>query len=299
MRESFESFRSQASSVLFERESALELALAGLLAQGHLLIEDMPGVGKTTFALTLARLLGLDFRRVQMTNDLLPADLLGGGIFDSAKGRFEFRAGPVFTQILLIDELNRGSPRTQSAFMEAMEERAVSIDGVTHPLPEPFFVIATQNPLDQAGTSPLPEGQLDRFMLSLHLGFPSPDSETRLLLEEDPRNRLKDLKAAFTKSALASLQEKVRAVHVAPVIGQYVQALLQTARGSGVPLSPRAGQHLIRVAKALASLAGRDHAIPDDVKAAAPAVWGHRCGLETRLGGERVREWLAQTRVPV
>lgn len=299
MRDSLRIFREAASTVLFEREAALELALAGLLAQGHLLIEDMPGVGKTTFALTLARLLGLEFRRVQMTNDLLPADLLGGAVFNSSASRFEFRAGPIFAPILLVDELNRGSPRTQSAFMEAMEERAVSIDGTTHPLPAPFFVIATQNPLDQAGTSPLPEGQLDRFMLSLHLGFPSRDSEIRLLLEEDPRHRVRDLKTAFPPAELTSLQEKSRALFVSKTIGEYVQALLETARGAGVPLSPRAGQHLVRVAKALATLDGRDHVLPDDVKKAAPAVWGHRCGVETRLGGERVREWLAQTRLPV
>lgn len=299
MRESLHNFREKASTVLFEREAALELALAGLLAQGHLLIEDMPGVGKTTFALTLARLLGLEFRRVQMTNDLLPADLLGGSVFNSTTSRFEFRPGPVFAPILLVDELNRGSPRTQSAFMEAMEERAVSIDGTTHPLPAPFFVIATQNPLDQTGTSPLPEGQLDRFMLSLHLGFPSRDSEIRLLLEEDPRRRVQDLKPAFSAQELGSLQEKARTLFVSKTIGEYVQALLETARASGVPLSPRAGQHLVRVAKGLATLDGRDHVLPDDVKKAAPVVWGHRSGLETRLGGERVREWLAQTRLPV
>jgi MoxR-like ATPase len=296
---SFELFRTRAQEVLFDRNDALETALAGLLAKGHLLIEDLPGVGKTSFALTLAKLLGLDFRRLQMTNDLLPADVLGSNVFMTANSTFEFRAGPIFSQVLLADELNRASPRTQSAFMEAMEERSVSIDGVTRRLPEPFFVLATQNPEDQAGTSALPEGQLDRFMMSLHLGPPTEAAELRLLQGQDPREQIAGMKPVMTIEALMDAQKAVNAVHLSKHLATYIRALLERARSSGIPLSPRSGQHAARAARAFAWLAGRDHVLPEDVKRAAPAVWAHRCGHNTKAGHLLVREWLEQVRIPV
>ncbi|MBX2988217.1 MAG: AAA family ATPase [Bdellovibrionaceae bacterium] len=289
----------QARPVLFDREKSLETALAGLLARGHLLIEDLPGVGKTSFALVLAKLLGLHFRRLQMTNDLLPADVLGSMVFSSPQGVFEFRPGPVFTEVLLVDELNRASPRTQSAFLEAMEERAVSVDGVTRSLPAVFFVLATQNPEDQVGTSALPEGQLDRFMMSLQLGFPSRDAEMRLLQEEDPREKITALAPLANAQSLRQAQEEVAKVSLSPHLAHYVRELLEGARRDGFLLSPRAGQHLARVARAFAWMAERDRVLPEDVKRAAPAVWGHRTGLGARQGAEKVAEWLQRTPIPL
>lgn len=299
MQKTFELFRQRAGEILYDRDEMFETALAGLLARGHLLIEDLPGVGKTTFALTLAKLGGLDFRRLQMTNDLLPADVLGSNVFDARTSAFDFRAGPVFAQVLLVDELNRASPRTQSAFMEVMEERAVSLDGVTRPLPEPFFVLATQNPEEQAGTSPLPEGQLDRFLMSLRFGLPSPEAELRLLRGGDPREKLATLAPVLEPSAWLKLQRETENVGVSETLAKYVHRLLETGRGSGLTLSPRAGQHLVRAAKAFARLAGRDHVLPEDVKRAAPPVWGHRGSLGARDGAVRVRELLERVKVPV
>lgn len=299
MTQDFEKFRQQAGGILFDRDDAFETALAGLLARGHLLIEDLPGAGKTTFALTLAKLGGLDFRRLQMTNDLLPADVLGVNFFNAASSRFEFRPGPVFAQVLLVDELNRASPRTQSAFMEAMEERAVSLDGVTRRLPEPFFVLATQNPEEQAGTSPLPEGQLDRFLMSLQFGWPGAEAEIRLLREGDPREKLQHLTPVFGTDSWLQLQKRTDAVHVSETLARYVHRLLEAGRAAGMMLSPRAGQHLVRAAKAFACMNGRDHALPEDVRRAAVPVWAHRGGRGSREGALRVRELLDAVRVPV
>lgn len=299
MTENFELFRQRAGGILFDRDEAFETALAGLLARGHLLIEDLPGAGKTTFALTLAKLGGLEFRRLQMTNDLLPADVLGVNFFNTASAKFEFRPGPVFAQILLVDELNRASPRTQSAFMEAMEERAVSTDGVTRRLPEPFFVLATQNPEEQAGTSALPEGQLDRFLMSLQFGWPSANAEIRLLQEGDPRDKLARLEPVFDTAAWLRLQKQTEAVHLSETLARYVHRLLEAGRAAGLMLSPRAGLHLVRAAKAFALMNGRDHALPEDVKRAAVPVWAHRGGRGSREGALRVRELLDAVRIPV
>ncbi len=299
MTKQFDLFRQRAAEILFDREGAFEIALAGLLARGHLLMEDLPGVGKTTFALTLARLGGLDFRRLQMTNDLLPADVLGANVFDAKNATFEFRPGPIFAQVLLVDELNRASPRTQSAFMEAMEERAVSVDGVTRPLPEPFFVLATQNPEEQAGTSALPEGQLDRFLMSLQFGLPSQSAEIRLLQSGDPREKLAGLQPVFDRSAWLELQKQTESVHVSETLATYVFRLLDGASQSGFPLSPRSGQHVIRAAKAFATLNSRNHVLPEDIQKVAPAVWGHRGGRGTREGSARIRELLQQVRIPL
>lgn len=292
-------FLDQSRLVLYDRDQPLSAALACMLARGHLLIEDVPGVGKTSFALLLARLFSMDYRRVQMTNDLLPGDVIGSSVFDASRAQFTFRPGPMFSHLLLADELNRASPRTQSAFLEAMEERKVTIDGVTHPLPDPFFVIATQNPEEQAGTSPLPEGQLDRFLISLRLGYPGREAEIRLLKEADPRVRIQQLDPIGDLHDLKKWQGEVDGVHVSDHLAGYAYELLQNTRRRGAVLSPRSGQHLMRLARAFAWLEDRDHVLPEDVKRAAPLAWSHRLGLGTRQGGERIRELLESTSVPV
>ncbi len=261
--------------VILGKPHELRLALCCLLAQGHLLIEDLPGMGKTTLAHALATLLGLSYQRVQFTSDLLPADLLGLSIFDAQTNAFSFHPGPLFSQVLLADEINRGSPRTQSALLEAMAERQISIDGVTRPLPDPFFVIATQNPQDQAGTFPLPESQLDRFMMRIELGYPSKEAELQMLLspEHEPLTPLLDC------SQLKAMQHAVTEVHAAPPFLDYLLALVQESRQSDLipnPLSPRASRALLAAAKAWAFLDNRNYLLPDDLQAVFPSVAEHR-----------------------
>jgi MoxR-like ATPase len=268
-----------AEQVILGKPEALRLALACLLAGGHLLIEDQPGVGKTTLAHLLARLLGLGFQRVQFTSDLLPADLLGVSIFDRTTQNFHFQRGPIFTHVLLADEVNRATPRAQSALLEAMEERQVTIEGVTHPLPAPFFVIATQNPTDQAGTFPLPESQLDRFLMRISLGYPDRGAERALLRGEDRRALIARLPALMDHAVLESLQQQVQNVHVADPLLAYVQDVLAYTRGSpryAAGLSPRAGLALLRAAKAWALTGGRNHVLPEDLQAVLGAVVVHR-----------------------
>jgi MoxR-like ATPase len=238
--------------IILGKPAELRLCLACLLARGHLLIEDVPGVGKTTLAHALAQVLGLTWQRVQFTSDLLPADVLGVSVFDRATQRFEFRRGPVFTQLLVADEVNRASPRTQSALLEAMEERQVSVDGIAHPLPEPFFVVATQNPHEQLGTYPLPESQLDRFLMRVALGYPGAVEERTLLVEPDRRERLAGLAPVLSPPEVLALQERVGRVTVAPALLDYVQALIAHTRANAdlqLGLSPRAGQGLVRAAR--------------------------------------------------
>jgi MoxR-like ATPase len=257
----------------------VRLSLACLLARGHLLIEDIPGVGKTTLAHALAQVLGLAWQRVQFTSDLLPADIIGVSVFDRVTQRFEFRQGPVFTQLLLADEVNRASPRTQSALLEAMEERQVSIDGHTHALPEPFFVVATQNPHEQLGTFALPESQLDRFLMRIELGYPDARFERVLLAEDDRRALLRKTSPSMSAATLLELQGGLRGVHVAPALLDYVQALVRASRSRRdvkLGLSPRAAQGVVRAARAWALLDGRDSVIPDDVQAVWVAVTSHR-----------------------
>ncbi|WP_174875968.1 AAA family ATPase [Vogesella oryzae] len=276
----------QLDALILGKPQATRLALACLLAGGHLLIEDVPGVGKTTLAHSLAAVLGLSYRRVQFTSDLLPADVLGSSVFLPADGRFEFRPGPVFSQLLLADEINRASPKVQSALLEAMEEQQVSADGTTHALPAPFFVIATQNPFGQQGTFPLPESQLDRFLMRISLGYPPPEAELKLLQDGDRRQLLPALKPAVSVDELLSLQQRVRALHVSPALAGYVLALLQATRQNEQfvhGLSPRAGLGLLAAAKAWALLEGRDHVLPEDIKAVFVAVVAHR--LTPRLPG--------------
>jgi len=265
--------------VILGKPEAVRLALACLLARGHLLIEDVPGVGKTTLAHALAHVLGLAWQRVQFTSDLLPADIIGVSIFDATRGEFSFRKGPMFTQLLLADEVNRASPKTQSALLEAMEERQVSVDVTTYRLPDPFFVVATQNPFEQLGTFRLPESQLDRFLMRISLGYPDAIHERALLAEGDRRELLTGMPSALNPDSVRELQAAAQRVHVAPALIDYVQALLASTRRRidiQIGLSPRAGQGLVRAARAWALISGRDLTLPEDVQAVFAAVASHR-----------------------
>jgi len=266
-------------TVLLGKDDRIRLALACMLARGHLLIEDLPGMGKTTFAHALAAALGLRYKRVQFTSDLLPTDILGAHIYDPDTRRFTLHPGPIFTQVLLADEINRTSPKTQSALLEAMEEQQVSIDGKTFPLPDPFFVIATQNPLHQAGTYPLPESQLDRFLMRLSLGYPGHDTERRLLEGAEPRENLARMIPAVSPEEWARLQGEVAAVHAAGSVLDYLQRLIDCSRHGGIchwGLSPRAAVGLTRTARAWALLHGRRHLVPEDIQAVFGPVVAHR-----------------------
>lgn len=269
----------QAQDVILGKERELRLALACLLAGGHLLIEDLPGVGKTTLAHLLARLLGLHYSRIQFTSDLLPADILGVSIFERSSEEFRFYPGPIFAQIVLADEINRATPKAQSALLEAMEEHQVTVEGRTRALPEPFFVVATQNPTFQVGTFPLPESQLDRFLMRIRLGYPSPKAEKILLAGEDRRRILERLQPVLAPSELADLQRDLEAVHLAPTIVDYCHQILVFTRHSNRflhGLSPRAGLGILRSARAWALLAGRRFVIPEDVQMVLPACVPHR-----------------------
>jgi MoxR-like ATPase len=278
------------NGVLLGKERQVRLAVACLLARGHLLIEDLPGVGKTTLAHALARVLGLSFQRVQFTSDLLPADVIGVSVYDRESGRFEFHRGPVFAQLLLADEINRATPKAQSALLEAMEERQVTADGQTHALPEPFFVVATQNPTYQLGTYALPESQLDRFLMRLELGYPAPGVERELLKGKDRRALVGRLEPALRPEALLALQKAVPDVHAADPLLDYVQALVRHTRESGhfeAGLSPRAGIALLRAAQAWALLHGRAGVLPEDVQAVLKPVAGHRLQPREAVDGGR------------
>lgn len=269
----------QVGRVILGKREHIRLALACLLARGHLLIEDRPGVGKTTLAHALGRSLGLHFNRIQFTSDLLPADILGVAIFDQNSSQFAFHPGPIFAQLVLADEVNRATPKTQSALLEAMEEGQVTAEGETRPLPTPFFVIATQNPTCQIGTFPLPESQLDRFLMRLQLGYPDQEAERALLAGTDRRKLLPGLEPVLDPAQLATLQDQVDSVHAAPALLDYLQALLSETRHNPVfaqGLSPRAGLAMLQAARAWALLDGRDHVLPDDVQAVLPAVVNHR-----------------------
>jgi len=289
--------------VILGKSIQVRMCLACLLARGHLLIEDVPGVGKTTLANTLARVLGLEWRRVQFTSDLLPADVIGVSIFDRPTGQFQFRPGPLFTQLLLADEINRASPKAQSALLEAMEERQVSIDGQTHALPEPFFVVATQNPHEQIGTFSLPESQLDRFLMRVTLGYPDPAAERRLLMHGERRELLEQVESALGAAELLAAQRAVRAVYVSPALLDYVQALVAESRRVHVlGLSPRAAQGLLRAAQAWALLAEERAVLPEHVQAVLPAVAAHRLVRRQDAGAssgvELAAELIAAVPVP-
>jgi MoxR-like ATPase len=271
--------------VVLGKPAQIRLCMACLLARGHLLIEDVPGVGKTTLAHTLARVLGLEWRRLQFTSDLLPADVIGVSIFDRATQQFQFRPGPIFTQLLLADEINRASPKAQSALLEAMEERQVSVDGITHALPEPFFVVATQNPREQLGAFGLPESQLDRFLMRVSLGYPDQESERRLLVAGDLRETLAATSPVLDAAALLAAQRAARAIYVSAALLDYTQALVAQSRTLWrLGLSPRAAQGLVRAAQSWALLAGERAVLPEHLQAVLPAVAGHR--LERRGGSD-------------
>ncbi|MDX2221079.1 MAG: AAA family ATPase [Burkholderiales bacterium] len=268
-----------ANGIILGKEVQIRMAVACLLARGHLLIEDIPGVGKTTLSHVLATLLGLQYQRIQFTSDLLPADIIGVSIFDRDTSSFRFHAGPIFSQVILADEINRASPKAQSALLEAMEEHQVTSDGVTRDLPDPFFVIATQNPVHQVGTFPLPESQLDRFLMRVKLGYPDRDAERALLKGEDRRDLIAQLKPAMTPDELRAIQKDVQRVVVSDALVDYVQAIIAHTRdGSKFEsgLSPRAGLAVLRGAQAWALMSGRKQVLPEDVQAVVPAVVGHR-----------------------
>jgi MoxR-like ATPase len=269
----------QVGEIVVGKDLQIRQALVCLLAGGHLLIEDVPGVGKTTLAHALAISLGLQFNRQQFTSDLLPADVVGISIFDREKNGFVFHPGPIFTQVLLADEINRATPKTQSALLEAMEEHQVTSDGVTRDLPQPFFVIATQNPSHQIGTFPLPESQMDRFLMCLSLGYPDAAAERALLMGEDRRTLLKAMRMAMQPADLIAARAELKKIHVAPTLIDYVQALALASRQNGMfaeGLSPRATIALLQAARAWAAMEGRNHVIPEDVQAVLVPVTAHR-----------------------
>lgn len=271
-----------AGEIILGKERQIRLSLACLLARGHLLIEDLPGVGKTTLAHTLAQLLGLHFSRIQFTSDLLPADVVGASIYDREQGRFHFLPGPIFAQVLLADEINRATPKTQSALLEAMEEHQVTAEGETRPLPAPFFVIATQNPSHQIGTFALPESQLDRFLMRIELGYPDRDAEHQLLSGSNPRERLHALPVSLGPEELLTLQAEIGKVHAAPPLIDYVQALVEQTRHDPAfihGLSPRAALAMLAAGRAWAFMEGRDMVLPEDIQAVFGSVAGHRLRL--------------------
>lgn len=298
-------FFSQTDQVLVGKHHELKLSLCCLLARGHLLIEDLPGMGKTTFVLALSQLLDLPYKRVQFTNDLLPADIIGIQILSEDRKSFHFHKGPLFSEVVLADELNRGSPKTQSALLQAMEERSVTVDGQTFALPSPFFLIATQNPTEHAGAFPLPESQLDRFMMRIEMGYPQKKDEIEILKRGDVRRLILNLNPVTSRESLLQFQNQVDQVHCAEAILVYVHTLLQKTRAHSLfkmGLSPRCGLLLVQAAKAWAFLDGRNLVVPEDVKAVALSVMQHRLQSVQSSAvqvGDHIRSMMEQTPVPV
>ncbi len=299
MLEKFRATASQIGTIIVGKTLQIRQSLTCLLAGGHLLIEDAPGVGKTTLAHAIALSMGLPFRRIQFTSDLLPSDVIGVSVYERTSGQFVFHPGPIFTEVLLADEINRASPKTQSALLEAMEENQVSVDGLSRPLPQPFFVIATQNPFHQVGTFPLPESQLDRFLMCISLGYPDRDAERALLAGDARRDLLKALQPVARPSDLLAAQAEAKKVYVSAALLDYVQALIAHTRASGKyaeGLSPRGGLALLAAARAWAWLDGREHVIPEDVQNILASVAGHRLHATSRESGRALhgRELVAQ-----
>ena len=307
MLEKFRATATQIGQIIVGKPLQIRQSLTCLLAGGHLLIEDAPGVGKTTMAHAIAVSMGLPFRRIQFTSDLLPSDVIGVSVYERNSGQFIFHPGPIFTEVLLADEINRASPKTQSALLEAMEESQVSTDGLSRPLPQPFFVIATQNPLHQVGTFPLPESQLDRFLMCISLGYPDRAAERSLLAGEARRDMMKSLDATARPADLLAAQAEAKKVYVSAALLDYVQALIAHTRASGKyaeGLSPRGGLALLAAARAWAWLDGREHVIPEDVQNIMPCVAGHRLHATSRESGralhgkELVSQLIGAVRVP-
>lgn len=289
----------QANQVILGKPQAVKLAMTCMLAKGHLLIEDLPGTGKTTLAHMLAHMLGLDYQRIQFTSDLLPADVIGVSIYDRTAERFLFHPGPIFSQLVLADEINRATPKTQSALLEAMEERQITVEGETRSLPEPFFVVATQNPAHQVGTFPLPESQLDRFLMRIRLGYPDPAIERQLLRGKGGRDSLSGLLSVINLEQLQHWQSEAQRVHVAEPLMDYLQALLLESRsGSGHGLSPRAGLALLSAAKCWAWLSGRNQVLPEDVQSVWSAVAEHRLGDHATSGTSLTQQILQSVAIP-
>ena len=301
--DSLEAAVTEISRVLYGKEQSIKLALSCLLARGHLLIEDLPGLGKTTLASAIGRVTDLDYRRVQFTSDMLPADLTGFSMLNQDTNSFEFQKGPVFCQLLLADEINRSSPKTQSALLEAMEERQVSVDGISHALPTPFFVIATQNPFSLAGTFPLPESQLDRFLMRISMGYPESIDERQILAGQDPRSLMDSLKVVLNAQELSRLQGLVSQIKTSDAVLDYVQRLITATRVGGDfvhGISPRGGMALMQCSRAWALLSGRDYVTPDDVQVVLGPVFGHRLtngASGTQASLEMIQEWMQQVDV--
>ncbi len=305
--ELIEQLRAGLSQVLRGKSAVIDLALIGIFAGGHVLLEDVPGVGKTTLAKALARAFGVRFTRVQFTPDLLPGDITGSLVLDPERGTFSFHRGPIFTNILLADEINRASPRTQAALLEAMNESQVTVEGETHPLEAPFFVVATQNPADYQGTYPLPEAQLDRFLVRISIGYPSPEDELAMLLARRTSDPLDALPTLCTQQDLVAIQEAVRGIEVKPLVGRYLLAIVAATRADSdlsLGVSPRGSLALFRASQAHAFLAGRSYVSPEDVKAIAVATLSHRVGLRDEIryaggdGADVVTRIVSSVRVP-
>lgn len=293
----------QVSQVILGKEIPIRLALTALIARGHVLIEDVPGVGKTTLAHALARVLGLSFQRIQFTSDLLPADIIGVSVYDKEVSQFKFHLGPIFAQMVLADEINRATPKTQSALLEAMEEHQVTAEGETRPLPTPFFVLATQNPLYQIGTFPLPESQLDRFMMRLELGYPNHQTERALLTGRERREMIAEMEPLITVQDILAIQQAISQVHIAEALIDYLQAILEFTRQSPryqMGLSPRAGLAILHGAQAWALIHGRDYVVPEDVQMILPGVVGHRLVTITKLGNPHtlVKQLIEEVAIP-
>ncbi len=305
----FDAFRREVRKAALGVDRAIDLMLTALLAQGHVLLEDVPGVGKTVLAQAFARAFRASFRRIQFTSDMLPSDILGTHIWRPDQQTFEFREGPIFAHIVLADEINRANPKTQSALLEVMAERQVSLDHRVYTLPRPFFIVATQNPLEFQGTFPLPESQLDRFLMMIHLGYPAQDVETRILVTPPPEQLLAQVRPVASVDQIVALQEQVDRIRVHADILNYVVQLARATRSHPQVLigaSPRAGKHLVRAARAWAMMHGREYVVPDDIKTLAPVVWAHRLlprapiqMRATEWAVQLIREVLTQVPVPV
>ncbi len=285
------------SQVMLDKHQEIEVLLLGILAKGHLLIEDIPGVGKTTLAQTVSKLLGFKYSRIQFTNDLLPNDITGGMVFNSKENHFHFRKGPLFAEFVLGDELNRANPKTQSALLEALEENQISVDGQLFPLPDQFTFVATQNPRNQVGTFPLPESQIDRFLIGMEIHYASKEAETKIFMGYDSRRKLKDLNPCVSVEDVALAQEIIPQIKISPKLAEYVYSIVEETRKSGLAaLSTRSGIALVKAAQSHAFLKTRDFVIPEDVKAVAPYVLGHRLGGNDglKVGQKRALELISK-----